>query len=205
MYQFLLKDFDLKDEQVLNVYPYGSKVYQTANQNSDDDFIIVCQDGIVDRDSLSSSWRNLNATIYSYSSFCEKVDLHKISALECISLHNDKLLKFSKDIPFKLNKSVLRESISEKASHSWVKAKKKFEVFQDRNVYIAKKSLFHSLRIIDFGIQFATQGKINDFTSCNSMWNDIYTDQNEEWHYYKEKYQKLFNEQMTQFRKLAPK
>jgi predicted nucleotidyltransferase len=205
MYDFILKDFHLTDEQVLNVYPYGSFVYGTSNIFSDKDFIVVCNNETIDRDSLSSSWRALNATIYSFNSFVEKVLMHKISALECIFLPKDKLLKFSKEIPFVLNKKTLRESISEKASHSWVKSKKKFEVIQDRNVYVAKKSLFHSLRIIDFGIQIAAKGKIDNYSSCKDLWEEIYTEPNEEWDFYKEKYQNYFNSQMTEFRKLAPK
>lgn len=205
MYNFILKDFDLLDEQVLNVYPYGSRVYNTHSVDSDFDFIVVCKNGTLDRDSLDSSWRSLNATIYSLHSFIDKVQQHKISALECVSLPTDKLLKYTTPIPFKVNLLKLRESISEKSSHSWVKAKKKFEVVQDRNVYIAKKSLFHSLRIIDFGIQLATHDKITDFTSSNYLWEEIYTDPIEEWAHYKEKYQAFFNSQMTEFRKLAPK
>lgn len=205
MYEDILKDFDLQDSQVLNCYPYGSRVYNTHYAKSDYDFIIVCKSDTIDRDSLSSSWHNYNATIYSYDSFVDKVKLHKISVLECIFIPQNQLLKFSKSIPFTLNKKVLRESISEKASHSWVKSKKKFEVVQDRDVYIAKKSLFHSLRIINFGIQIASKNKIENYRSCANLWEEIYTDPAEEWDHYKEKYQQYFNNQMTEFRKLAPK
>lgn len=205
MYSYILQDFNLKDEDILNVYPYGSHVYGTNNKNSDYDFIVVCKDNILDRDSLDSSWRKLNATIYSHNSFMQKINLHKISALECVSLPENTLLKFSKNINFTIDKKVLRESISEKASHSWVKSKKKFEVILDKDIYIAKKSLFHSLRIINFGIQIANYGKIKEYSCCNDLWQDIYSDPNENWEPYKEKYQNYFNSQMTEFRKVAPK
>lgn len=204
-YDWILQDFKLSDSDVLTVFPYGSRVYGTAKYNSDHDFIVVLKDGAQDRDSLESSYHNINVTIYSETSFQDKLNKHKISALECISVTDELLLKNKKKFNFKLDKNTLRESISEKASHSWVKSKKKFEVVQDRDVYIAKKSLFHSLRIIDFGIQIAKNQKIINFDSCNPIWAEISSNESEDWAAYKDKYQSYFNSQMTEFRKLAPK
>ena len=205
-YPLLIKDFKLEESKVLIAFPYGSRVYGTASPESDYDYIIVMDDSVHDQDSLSSSYHNFNATIYGLTSFTEKLNLHKISALECWFLPALKVLKFTHvDIKFSLNKKILRESISEKASHSWVKAKKKFEVIQDRNIYVAKKSLFHSLRIIDFGIQIASKGKIEDYSSSNYLWEEIYTNPAEHWEPYKDQYQTFYNSQMTEFRKLAPK
>lgn len=205
MYDLILKDFGLEDKDVLLVFPYGSRVYGTHSEKSDHDFIIVVNDDSHDRDSLESSYHNFNATIYSKNSFREKLIEHKISALECYFLPKEKLLKSGFCYPFRVYPKMLRESISEKASHSWVKAKKKFEVVQDRNVYTAKKSLFHSLRIIDFGIQIAKEGRIVNYGSSNDIWEDVITNPSEDWEDYKKQYQELYNSRMTEFRKLAPK
>lgn len=201
----ILQDFHLKDEDVLNIYSYGSRVYGTNNAKSDHDFIVLTKNGTQDRDSMDSSTHNINVSIYSQNSFEDLLKRHKIFILECIFLPPQLIIKNTLDIPFRLDKQILRNSISEKASHSWVKSKKKFEVEADRNVYIAKKSLFHSLRIIDFGIQIAKHNKIMDYSSCNTLWEDIYTDPSEEWDSYKNKYHELFNSSLTEFRKLAPK
>lgn len=204
--ELILKDFKLEDSDVLNIYPYGSRVYGTAHPyHSDYDFIIVVKDGIQDRDSLESTLHNLNATIYSESSFKEKIKQHTISVMECVSLPTPQLVKHSVTYPFDINLSTLRESISTKSSHSWVKAKKKFEVPQDRNVYIAKKSLFHSLRILDFGMQLAKEKRITDFHSCVNLWQEIISNPCEDWAPYKGIYQERFNNLSTEFRKLAPK
>lgn len=205
MIDLILKDFKLKDEDVLNVYMYGSHVYGTNSEKSDHDFIVVAKDTCHDQDSLSSSWRNLNATIYSQSSFQEKLNLHKISALECFFLPKDKILRSSIVFPFKVQKSILRSSISEKASHSWVKASKKFIVEKDKDIYIGKKSLFHSLRIIDFGTQIAKEGAIINYASSNEIWEEIITNPSVNWEDYKNQYHDLFNAKMTEFRKVAPK
>lgn len=205
MYQHILTDFKLEDSDVLNVYPYGSRVYGTHGSQSDHDYIVVMKNGALDKDSLDSSYHKLNVTIYSQDSFQEKLNLHKISALECFFVPDSFMLKKLHKFSFTLNKKILRESISEKASQSWVKSKKKFEVVQDRNVYIAKKSLFHSLRIIDFGIQIASKGSIENYGSSNYLWEEIYTNPADQWQPYKDQYQEFFNNQMTEFRKLAPK
>lgn len=78
--------------------------------------------------------------------------------------------------------------------------------------YIGKKSLFHSLRIADFGIQIAKEGKITSFTkpysknlvneSYMSLLNDVMSLNT--WDELKEKYQNIANNLRTEFRILAP-
>lgn len=204
MYNQILKYFNLNDKDIVNAYPYGSRVYKTNSEQSDYDFIIVCNSQVREF-ALSSFDNKINIHLYSVADFQEQLDNHKISAMECIFLPKDLLLKSNHNFSFKLSKDKLRASISEKASHSWVKAKKKLEIEKDRNIYIAKKSLFHSFRIIDFGTQIASQNKIVDYSSSNYLWKEIIENDSEEWDDYKNKYQDLFNAKMTDFRKVAPK
>jgi len=204
MKNLILQSFHLSDADIISIYPYGSRVYGTQSESSDYDFIIVMNKDVREF-ALSSNDNKINVHLYSISDFQDQLNNHKISALECFFLPKDKLLKSSNIFKFKLNKNLLRSAISEKASHSWVKAKKKLEVEKDKDIYIAKKSLFHSLRIIDFGIQVAKNGKIIDYSSSNNIWNEIKDDGIDDWNFYKEKYQDVFNSRMTDFRKLAPK
>lgn len=210
--------FSLKDYDVISIFPYGSRVYGTNSNNSDYDYIAVFRDGTVKNEfslEKSGKWTGdiscvhkdylNNIHTYNYSSFVKLIEKHKISALECIFLPEDKILCNRKKYQFKLDLGILRSSISEKASHSWVKAKKKFEVEKDKNVYIAKKSLFHSFRIIDFGKQIAKNGKIIDYSSTNDLWLEIYNNTSEEWKDYFELYKTKHNENLTEFRELAPK
>jgi predicted nucleotidyltransferase len=204
-YETILHDFKLEDKHILSVFTYGSRAYGTYDYQSDHDFIIVMTNENHDKDALDSSYNKINVTIYSEDSFIDKIKQHKISALECLFLPKELILKNTKSFSFKLDKDILRSSIGEKTSHSWVKAKKKFEVEQDRNVYIAKKSLFHSLRIADFGVQIAQNGKIINYNSCNSLWEEIKANEADDWLTYKNKYQELLNNKMTEFRKFTPK
>jgi predicted nucleotidyltransferase len=51
----ILNDFRLQDEDVLNVYPFGSKIYKTDNHKSDWDFIVVVRNESIDRDLRKTS------------------------------------------------------------------------------------------------------------------------------------------------------
>ena len=196
--------FKLRDYDVLSIFPYGSRVYGTNSPHSDYDYIAVFKDGTV-KDEFSLEKSNYNIHTYNYSSFNKLLEKHKISPLECISLPEDKILCNRKKFNFKLNIATLRSSISEKASHSWVKAKKKLEVEIDKNVYIAKKSLFHSFRIIDFGKQIAKNGKIINYSSMNDLWFEIFNNPSENWKDYFDLYKMKHNHNLTEFRELAPK
>lgn len=195
--------FNLDDSKIQAIFPYGSHVYQTNHVKSDYDFIVVCDVGYHNNEFAIEN-NNINIHFYDIPTFISLLDKHKIFALECHYLPTQLILKNNLKYHFQLNLAKLRHSVSEKVSHSWVKAKKKFEVEQDRNVYIGKKSLFHSLRIIDFGIQLAQHNAIN-YASCKNLWEEIYSNPSEMWQDYENKYKPYFNHQMTEFRKLAPK
>lgn len=203
-YQWILEDFDLKDEDVLAVYRHGSMIYGTNDHKSDHDFIIIVKDHAVEIDSKSSSHHNIDVGIYRHSTFQDLINRHKNFALDCYFLPSQYRLKDLAKFNFTLDLNKLRKEISAKSSNSFVKAKKKLEVIADRNVRTAKKSLFHSLRIVDFGIQIATHGKIIDYSSSNYLWDEINNNPADTWEPYKEKYQTIYNVKMTEFRKLAP-
>lgn len=196
--------FSLKDYDILAIFPYGSQIYGTTTDRSDYDFIAVFKDGTV-KDEFALEKDNYNIHTYNYSSFQKLITNHKIASLECFFLPENKIIINKAIFKFNLNLATLRSSISEKASHSYVKARKKMEVEKDKNMYIAKKSLFHSFRIIDFGKQIAKEGKIIDYSSQNQLWLDIFNNTSEEWKDYSNIYKENHNNMMSEFRELAPK
>lgn len=178
---------------------YGSRLYGTNKPESDYDFIsVVSNDSSVP---TGTEYRNGNIDIhvYKFDDFQEQLNLHKIQMLECWYQPDSIAPKHFK---FKLNLPTLRESLSEKASHSFVKAKKKIEV--EKDYYIGWKSLFHSLRILNFGIQIVKFNRIY-FTQFNDHWYDILNANQYDWAYFKETYQPIYNSLASEFRKLAPK
>lgn len=181
------------DEPILKVYQYGSIVYGCHTSKSDTDFIVV-----VDSDEdLYYSVREDESdyTVYSKSAFIEKIREHHISALECIfQTPDDPFLKY-----FKYDSEKLRRNISAISSNSFVKCKKKL---RDGEEYIGKKSVFHSLRILMFGIQIAINKKIVDYSEANELLPTIMA--MKDWEEIKFVCKPIFNELKTDFKIVAP-
>ena len=189
----------LNIEEVVDVFPYGSRVYSTARKQSDYDYIVTIKNKA--NEQFSNSLININ--FYTPNEHQKRLNDHEISALECHFLPDNLRIKHSGLYGFKLDLVKLRHSLSAKSSNSWAKAHKKLTVEKDFDLDLGRKSLFHSFRIIDFGIQIATHGKIVDYGSCNDLFKEImnhYT-----WNSMFEEYKKRYNELCSEFRIVAPK
>lgn len=205
------------NNEIINIYPYGSRVYGTHNiineyygyekTKSDYDFIVVADCAHTGQQYDAG---DLTVHLYNHDHWGRMLQEHRIFAIECFSLPDELKLMERKRFSFKLDHTALRKEISTVSSNSWVKAKKKIEVEED--YYTGLKSLFHSLRIPMFGKQIAIDGQINDFSIANHFWIPIYNNlfflkesQTTEWNDIKEVYQPIRNEIMTEFRKYAEK
>lgn len=202
----MLKEIASLNDGIINVYTYGSHVYGTAREDSDRDFILVVKDDCNIDESIVSAWKDkaVDLNIFKKSDFINMIKSHEITALECLFLPGH--LSFEKEnfsVFFELNKSVLRSSFSAKSSNSWVKAKKKFLVEKDYDPIIGKKSLWHSFRIMAFGIQIAQEGKISNFSVINHMYADIMKCNN--WEEMESQYKQPYNKICSEFKAVAPK
>jgi len=192
----------LYDENVLNIYKFGSHVYGSNNAESDEDFIVVLRHYVESDD--------INIHHYTEANFQDALKRHDIQALECYFSDPKFALKETIKFNFALEKSILRVAISTIASNSWVKGKKKLIVSGDYDLKLAIKSIFHSLRILDYGIQIASENKISNYSSMNwlleDLWKLSHQFQREElWSAIDTKYRKIFNAKSSEFKSLAPK
>lgn len=190
----------LKESDLIAVYGYGSRVYGTAGPVSDYDFTVIAK-GVNDGVELRNGDYNIH--LHTPSHFQELIDRHSVVALECLFAPPEHRFVERWSFPFKLDKSLLRREFAAKASNSWVKAKKKLEV--EHEYYIGKKSLWHAMRIIQFGTQIATNGRIVNFGSANSLYKGIVENETNEWAWFDAQYRVPFNNINTEFRKVAPK
>jgi hypothetical protein len=168
---------------------FGSYVY---NQSKALD-IDVC---LID-DNLDTSYSQFDTQTIKIDDFKYLLSQCDIKSLECLFSPHTNLPPELIDY---VNWDNLRSSISQKASHSFVKAKKKFI---DKEIYIGQKSLFHSLRILMFGIQLSKHHKIVDFSEANIYFDDIMN--TDDWNKLNLKYKPIFNRLNTEFRKVCPK
>lgn len=183
-----------------NLYLYGSRVYGTHNEDSDYDYLMVSD---IEEPYVQFKHEHVNVTVFSVTEWHKRLVEHEISALECLYLPEEMILKNKVGWGVPIDNQVLRRAVSAKASNSFVKAKKKFTVEND--IYVGKKSLFHALRIPMFGKQLAEHGKIINYAVANHYWNQIKGCGIDDWDYFKKKYKPVFNNIMSDFRKVAPK
>ncbi len=192
---------------------YGSYVYGTNHHQSDIDLIIISDIDDIDffKKHIQSN-QEIDIHLFNKDYFQTLLKKQEINALETLMLKDDKILKSSDDfvdikkIFFEqawLDKEMLRSSISQKASNSWVKGKKKFLVEKDFNPYIGKKSIWHAFRMLEFGTQIAREGYIYDYSAENSRLNEILECEN--WNEIEERFKLKFNEKNSEFRRFAPK
>jgi len=188
-------------DNILNIYSYGSVVYGTASERSDEDFIIVVEDSCELGDEWFYVGEKIDLHVYSLSRFKVKIAEHCLPFLECLFLP-EYLKQERLEIKCDLNLSLLRKSASTVASNSWVKAKKKIE---QGDTYLGLKSLFHSLRILDFAIQLAEWGEIKDYRRMNYIWAELRDLSSPQYLELKKQYQIIYNAKASQLRSLCPK
>lgn len=180
------------DEDILKVYPYGSIVYGCSTEKSDSDYIVV----VDSEEHLYYSVQEDNAdyTVYSKKAFIERIREHHITALECIfQSEDDPFLKY-----FVYDSEALRRSVSAISANSISKCRKRMLSGDD---YSGRKSIFHAVRIVMFGIQIATYGKIIDYSVANHYLEIAM--KLKDWLAVKEYFTPIYKNYKSEFKKLA--
>jgi predicted nucleotidyltransferase len=180
--------------KIKGCYLFGSQVYGSASEGSDTDVILVANSPSPEVEIKNDKF---NVHIIVPDVFLKNAKDNHIKSIECLFAPEWAKIK-DFETEFKYKPDSFRHNISHTVSNSWVKCKKKLA---QGDYYIGVKSIFHSIRIADFGIQFAKTHKI-DFESTNWMWNEIKAKE-WTWDELDEKYKPIRNSKLTEFRKLA--
>ena len=185
----------------INVYCYGSIVYGTFIDGvSDRDFIVVVPDEMEELDEQQFEYDNCQYTVHAAKNWQVMLDRCDVDAIECYFLPEQFICKETVVFIADITKEKIRNSFSHVASNSFVKCKKKLEVEESYDPKTGKKSLWHSLRIVDFGIQMLEHGKIINYASMNHLYDEIVKSEETNWEYFKTKYKPVYNALKTKFR-----
>lgn len=181
----------------INIYEWGSRVYQTSTDSSDWDYIAVVPDDFP-KEPDQYEFENHTYNIEHESEWLAKLKRNSVEALECIFLPPQFIIKKKKLYPFTFNPDGAHASISERASIAWVKGKKKLTIEKDFDWRGGKKSIWHCLRLYIFGIQLGCAKKIVDYTEANKYYEDIVLNEHgrtgaEEWEYLNKTYKQIKN------------
>ena len=194
--------FACSPNKILGIYLYGSRLYGTDSEDSDWDFVVVVDGLVGDEYYKQHETEEFDIHLMTLKHYNKLLLEHNIMALECYYQQHP-IMKCQ--VEFQMSLPLLRKSISSVVNNSWVKARKKMEI-KDECSYIGLKSLFHSFRILDFGIQIALMNTIH-YQSANGLWIELKEQFKEDksWESYYKNHKAQHNELMTQFRKAAPK
>jgi predicted nucleotidyltransferase len=198
---------------------YGSTVYGTRTERSDIDIITIVQSDedlydvyqSKDYPEFSDYSTDVDLHLISTKTFQELLNNHDIIALETyyqMKEDNKELFNFTLDL------DTLRRKVSSVVNNSWSKARKKLDIPEEDD-YLGLKSLFHSIRILSYGIDIAKDNKI-DFKnvlidgkkiSCSNFWHRLQQKYESGWRWkeFKAEYTNLQNSNVNTFRLLAPK
>jgi len=215
----IFNDFNhikLKKNDILGIYIWGSKLYNTINEKSDLDYCIILKNSKLYESYFQYESNDLDIHFMTENDYLEKLDECDIMALECY-FQLKPLLKYN--IEFNLNLKKLRKSVSTVANNSFVKFKKKLTIEKDNiSIYIGLKSLYHSIRILDFGRDIAESYKksidedikfeIKNSYQHSVMLNYIFNEAkkyNNNWEDIHKIFKPIFNKYSSEFKKVAPK
>lgn len=177
----ICEELNIDYSKILNIYPYGSKVYLNSDEYSDSDHIIVFKSSLLPSgafkdNAISSRFKDIQGVCYSRSGFIDAINNYDITALECIFLPEDKIIQKKMNFGItKYNEKELSKKIITKASSSWHFAQL---AYKDDNIESSMKNVFHALRILDFGIQIKENKTIVNYSSMNNIKSEIYTNEN---------------------------
>lgn len=203
----------IRDYYCLAMWSYGSTVYGNKVASDHDIVIVIKHNPALGSFNAKFTVENYDIQVYCEKTFMELVNDHDVMALECLSIplkstHVYDVYFFDRLSRFELNLAKLRASFSKVSSNSYVKAKKKIIVEQDYNLESSIKSLWHSMRILQFGCQLASTGKISNFAGSNDLYPKIiqsYIDSGVNWEVIHEKWKPIYNDLSSDFKLLAPK
>lgn len=183
----------------INVYCFGSYVYGVATERSDHDYIAIMPNEYSEL-CEQVHFENSDFNLFSEDAWIDMCKRNCIETLECAFLNKKYIIKETKQYNVPLNYDFVRTVISSITSNSFVKAKKKLIVEKDYNPYSGKKSLWHCLRLLLFGIQIMDNDRIVDYTIANQYYEDIVRTECVDWEYYRQKYKPIYNQLHSEFK-----
>lgn len=195
MLQKLSNIAGLSPTAISGAYLFGSRVYGSATEQSDWDYVLVGK-GLKYREVTSD---NINIHVMSDHLLRANVEDYDMRALECILAPKEAIIYERKPTKFKVkDKSKFTEKILFQVDKNWRVAKKKFN---EGDVYGGKKRVYHAIRIYHFAIQLAKKGKITQWNAATKIKNDIMQDSHSDWDYFRLKYEAEKNQLKKRFLK----
>lgn len=183
------------------LYCYGSRVFGTSHINSDWDLVAAYEDPALHNVHVNQA---VDMSVFSRAMFQEKINKHDDKILTCLFMPPEFVIIQPKEKwHFELDVEKLWTVFSKKAAYHWKRGKHFFvkQPKRDDCFYVAKKELVHSLRTLDFGIQIAKYGKIQNMQTMISEYHRMMSSPSTSWKEYEDEWRPVYDVLFSDFRK----
>ena len=154
---------------VLAVTRVGSRVYGTATEASDHDFVAVLAEPDARRDLAFGS--RLDVVVHGRETFERALAEQSVFALEChFAPRAHRLVEPARPFVWRRDLAKLRASASARSTAYFDKAIRRFE----EDPAAAKKRIFHALRVPTFALEIARRGRLDDLTAVAPLCREIF-------------------------------
>jgi predicted nucleotidyltransferase len=199
----ILAEQGVPENQIVNIYLFGSHTFGCATATSDYDFLIVLKKQISGEDHLFHDTPKMDLVLMSEEGFETALREHVLWVVQCVLLPPAFVIRSKRTFVFRLDKSTLRQFLMQECNRTWVKAKKKLTV--ENSPILSRKNICHSLRALMFGCQLAEHGSIVDWTCANDLHGELTHETSTDWGYFDGKYGLIWNRWASRLRQLCPK
>lgn len=186
------------------LYAYGSRVYGNAQPRSDYDYVGI-REG-VDKGSIIQG--KINVKLMSPEHFQSLLDEHRMTALECYFLPDRHILKApERPWHFSLDKRKLHDAVLARVNENWTRAEMRLRrSLEDRSeAERGKKCIYHSLRLLMFGMQIAELSTISNYGAANHIFEHVMTDPSIDWEHYEKEWRLMKDAMLATFELLTAK
>ena len=168
---------DVDPRRIWCIYLYGSRVYNNIHRDSDWDFKVLASTQQIHTEYHDGEY---NVHVWTPDKFQDDLWKYRMNALECI--YAPKFARVLEKVDyrekFELDKMRLRKTVLSESHSAWIRGKMKI---LDGDHYRGTKSLYHSLRMLIFGLQIIEYDEIIDFSESNYYWEEIDNFQSVKW------------------------
>jgi predicted nucleotidyltransferase len=185
-----------KNLEILNVYLFGSRLYNCHTKTSDYDLILITNLTEIDLSQNVIETEKYNINIYNIDYFIFLMQENFIWALMCCWIPKNFIWKETFSIkPFAfVNKKKLSNHTIMDISHCYVKAKKMI------HSHVGFKNLAHCFREAIFSLEILKEGKLQDFEIANHYFERIMKEEGKNWEYLDKIFYEELHERMTELK-----
>jgi predicted nucleotidyltransferase len=198
----ILKELNLNEDCVANIYNYGSWVYGTNSPTSDRDIMIVTrspsQPPLIFQDDfdyfhnfqLNKLWNQYDVCVHSIENFTTLLEKNYLLAVECIFLPDEFKIKEEIDFrpiyfekyykPLRIKQAAFYENstainmydLDDDSIYPMMRSSRSSTTSQSSKDYLFK-NLFHGFRYLDFARQLIETKSINNFKSVSYVLGEM--------------------------------